>query len=407
MIRLPVFAIAAVIFASPAFADTVCRREQDIEQLTKTNGLYKYGEMSLDGDIGEIAYVNNGTRKYFSVKRRGNCFYDAAFLSEEQYEQRFQFEGEGEGDTDSNVVEYAPFTDFPVKSPYSGQSKAPDFAGRDKKFYSYRTRIKKGLEAGPNYAGEFSIIQFGCGTSCSVVFIANNRTGQVFDFPFSGEGFGPTELRYRATSSLLMITRRDGEKCVMESMTFTNDKWKRISTAPLGPADACYDSFDENFARYQKAQNKEVANAGATTDLSDTSKPADARQTEKAASLPSTSSPSGAESGKLKAVYQNYMFVRTCYDLRAGSIPTYINSDQMEKAKQAASVIEKSILATQPKIDKDAVWRDAEAEMKTLLSALNQGAGKFISVIHNDCASIYASMLKFSGATGGPISKDF
>ncbi|WP_105436504.1 hypothetical protein [Neorhizobium tomejilense] len=406
MIRLPVFAIASVILASPAFADTVCRREQDIEQLTKTNGLYKYGEMSLDGDIAEIAYVNNGTRKYFSVKRRGNCFYDAAFLSEEQYEQRFQFEGEGEDDTDSNAVEYAPFTDFPVKSPYSGQSKAPDFAGRDKKFYSYRTRIKKGLEAGPNYAGEFSIIQFGCGTSCSVVFIANNRTGQVFDFPFSGEGFGPTELRYRATSSLLMITRRDGRDCVMESMTFTNNTWNQIATVPLGPADACYDSFDENFTRYQKASNKDVSKAGAPADLSDTSKPADARQAEKVSSSPSTSNSSGAED-KLKAAYQSYMFVRTCYNLRADSIPTYINSEQMEKVKRAASVIEKEILAKQPTIDKDAVWRLAEAEMKTALGMMSLGAGRYKTVVQNDCASTYASMLRLSGATGGPINKDF
>ena len=406
MIRLPVFAIAALIFASPAFADTVCRREQDIEQLTKTNGLYKYGEMSLDGAIAEIAYVNSGTSKYFSVKRRGNCFYDAAFLSEEQYEQRFQFEGEGEDDTVTNVVEHAPFTDFPVKSPFSRKSKAPDFAGRDKKFYSYRTRIMKGLEAGPNYAGEFSIIQFGCGTSCSVVFIANNRTGQIFDFPFSGEGFGPTALRYSATSSLLMLTRRDGEKCVMESMTFTNDKWNRISTAPLGLADACYDSFDENFSRYQKVTNKEVAKADAPADLSDTSKPADARQAEKAASSRSTSNRSGAED-KLKAAYQSYMFVRTCYDLRADSIPTYINSEQMEKAKRAASVIEKETLAKQPTIDKDAVWRLAEAEMKTALGMMSLGAGRYITVVQNDCASTYASMLKLSGATGGPISKDF
>ena len=101
------------------------------------------------------------------------------------------------------------------------------------------------------------------------------------------------------------------------------------------------------------------------------------------------------------------MLLRTCYDLRASSIPTYINAAQMERAKQAASKIEKEALAKQPSLDKDAIWNAAEGEMKESLRMMGNGAGRYISAVQQACDSTFADMMRWSGSTGGPIRRDF
>ncbi len=58
----------------------------------------------------------------------------------------------------------------------------PNFAGRDQKFRSYRTRIRDGMASGPGFAGKMAVVQIGCGTGCSFVLTADTSTGQVFDF---------------------------------------------------------------------------------------------------------------------------------------------------------------------------------------------------------------------------------
>ena len=63
---------------------------------------------------------------------------------------------------------------------YKGPTRLPDFRGRDRQFADYRTRIRDGLKAGPNFADHYTVIQFGCGTGCSCVYVADNRTGKVF-----------------------------------------------------------------------------------------------------------------------------------------------------------------------------------------------------------------------------------
>jgi len=49
---------------------------------------------------------------------------------------------------------------------------------RDRNYNSYRTRIREGMRNGPNFAGQYSVIQIGCGTGCSFVIIGDNKTGR-------------------------------------------------------------------------------------------------------------------------------------------------------------------------------------------------------------------------------------
>lgn len=41
----------------------------------------------------------------------------------------------------------------------------------------FRTRLRAGARSGPNFAGAFTVVQWGCGSSCQIVSIVDARTG--------------------------------------------------------------------------------------------------------------------------------------------------------------------------------------------------------------------------------------
>ena len=137
---------------------------------------------------------------------------------------------------------------FPVTRIYKGKAKAPDFKGRDKDFASFRTRIRNGMKEGPNFAGEYTIIQVGCGAGCSFAMVANNRTGQIFDFPRGGEDNMYLSLRYVLDSALVVAkwASYETQKCTVEHFRFDQGKWSTLAKRDVGDMDACYRTLDEN-----------------------------------------------------------------------------------------------------------------------------------------------------------------
>ena len=63
---------------------------------------------------------------------------------------------------------------------YNGKLADPDFtSNEDAKMF--RTRITEGCEDGINFAGFYTLIYWGCGTSCQYGVIVNRKTGEIFD----------------------------------------------------------------------------------------------------------------------------------------------------------------------------------------------------------------------------------
>lgn len=139
-------------------------------------------------------------------------------------------------------------TDFPVERVYRGKTAKPDFAGKNAHFRDFRTRIREGMAGGPGFAGEFSVIQFGCGTGCSAVIVASNKTGQPYSFPRGGEDNMYLTLKYQLDSRLMVAQwgSYDSGKCIMEYFDFANGIWSEISKREIGPLDACYKDIEEN-----------------------------------------------------------------------------------------------------------------------------------------------------------------
>lgn len=142
--------------------------------------------------------------------------------------------------------------DFAVSSTYSGKTKLPDFKGRDRDYNNFRTRIRDGMKGGANFAGQYSVIQIGCGTGCTFVIVANNRTGKPSSFPRGGEDNMYLSLSFRKSSRLLAAQWADysTSKCYLEHFEFTRESWNPLSRIELGNMDMCYEDIDKNMQRH-------------------------------------------------------------------------------------------------------------------------------------------------------------
>ncbi|HSY47860.1 MAG TPA: hypothetical protein VLC46_03535 [Thermoanaerobaculia bacterium] len=81
------------------------------------------------------------------------------------------------------------------------------------KAHRYRTVLRQSAAEGPDFAGEYKVARWGCGTCCSEFAIINLRTGVVYFPPFyvaceysTESQSDPIGIDYRADSRLLVVT---------------------------------------------------------------------------------------------------------------------------------------------------------------------------------------------------------
>ncbi|HKQ11242.1 MAG TPA: hypothetical protein VJS85_08645 [Rhizomicrobium sp.] len=95
------------------------------------------------------------------------------------------------------------FARYAATPVYHGPIQLPRFKDRDHAFVGYRTRIRDGMRQGANFAGHYALIGWGCGTSCLSYVAGDVVTGQMFNFPLSGEDFIDLEIEVRPDSRLI------------------------------------------------------------------------------------------------------------------------------------------------------------------------------------------------------------
>lgn len=132
----------------------------------------------------------------------------------------------------------AVFSDYPA-TVYRGRTKMPDFNGIDRDYASFRTRIRDGLNAGPNFAGHYALIQFGCGTGCSATMLADAITGHVYNFPLSGEEYSQLDLKFAPTSNLIVGRWISSGRCMREALLWDGRAFKSLGKKDVGDEAAC------------------------------------------------------------------------------------------------------------------------------------------------------------------------
>ena len=70
----------------------------------------------------------------------------------------------------------------------------------------YRTKLREGTATGPNFAGQYSVVSWGCGNECQMIGVVDLLTGEVLGI--DGEREFPTTSRgveFRLSSKLLIM----------------------------------------------------------------------------------------------------------------------------------------------------------------------------------------------------------
>jgi len=103
------------------------------------------------------------------------------------------------------------FESYGAPERFTGKPAAVDLKS-DPEARRFRTRLLEGAAAGPNFAGTYTVVTWGCGTDCQVMAIVDAKTGKVF-FPGVSAELG---FEYRLDSRLLVANATDEVSEVLE-----------------------------------------------------------------------------------------------------------------------------------------------------------------------------------------------
>lgn len=131
------------------------------------------------------------------------------------------------------------FTDYSVKSVYTGKTAKLDLSDPSAKMF--RTRLSDALKEKPDFAGEYVSTMWGCGADCRSYSFISKRTGKLLDAYFGGESNAEDVVATNPKSRLLVTEQENkDENYNVESITvryyvLENGKLKLIKTQKTKP----------------------------------------------------------------------------------------------------------------------------------------------------------------------------
>lgn len=106
-------------------------------------------------------------------------------------------------------IRYAPgltFDNFPADTVVHGKYSDIDLRSNDWAS-NYRTALRKAYDSdSANFAGHYTFVSFGCGSTCLTSFIIDRRNGKVYNSPSAETGY-----EFRVDSRMLLVNPPDSE----------------------------------------------------------------------------------------------------------------------------------------------------------------------------------------------------
>jgi hypothetical protein len=99
-----------------------------------------------------------------------------------------------------------PFSRYPAEGSYTGKPIAPKLISPTQR--EFRTVLRNGAEKGPNFAGHYTVVEWGCGSGCVSFAVVDAVNGKVYDtgMPPVNDEY-PCELSYKLESSLFVVEK--------------------------------------------------------------------------------------------------------------------------------------------------------------------------------------------------------
>ena len=120
------------------------------------------------------------------------------------------------GNTSAQAGRAPRFEDYPVKEVYRGRPAGVRLDSRRARVY--RTRLREDSRSGPNFAGRYAFVRWGCGTGCAQSGVVDLKTGRAYFPPveyhdiFDMEDEQERRRFFRLDSRLLVLTRSNYDR---------------------------------------------------------------------------------------------------------------------------------------------------------------------------------------------------
>jgi hypothetical protein len=134
------------------------------------------------------------------------------------------------------------FQDYAVSDVFKGKP-APPVLGRGERF---RTMIRLGAAKGPNFAGHYTVVTWGCGAGCVALVLVDAITGRIYDMPFGSLAMiSPIDAslqkgpRYKLKSRLFIADgcpNEEEKKCGTHYYEWKDNKFALLRFDPLPKA---------------------------------------------------------------------------------------------------------------------------------------------------------------------------
>src|SRR5260221_11687562 len=85
------------------------------------------------------------------------------------------------------------FEDYPATEIFKGSPAPPKFRRPGDRLF--RTKIREGAARGPNFAGHYTIADWGCGMGCISIAIVDAKDGRLYDAPFRVLAWGEPMMK--------------------------------------------------------------------------------------------------------------------------------------------------------------------------------------------------------------------
>jgi hypothetical protein len=131
-----------------------------------------------------------------------------------------------------------PFRKYPA-AVFPGQPAVPKLETPLAK--EHGTIIRKAVLRGANFAGRYAVVEWGCGTSCGVYVIVDERPGKVFEPPKISKGIdlGVAGPEFRPDSTLMIVASCPPpevyglENCERKFYTWDGSRLVLLKTEPV------------------------------------------------------------------------------------------------------------------------------------------------------------------------------
>jgi hypothetical protein len=105
------------------------------------------------------------------------------------------------------------FEDYAVPKAFQGKPAPVDFRSNPDAL-RFKTQLGEGAPKGPNFAGHFTMVSWGCGTDCQAIMLIDASNGRVMQAPLVSE----LGQDFRKDSRLLVLNPPNEVKSVLDKL---------------------------------------------------------------------------------------------------------------------------------------------------------------------------------------------